>query len=101
MLLQSEASTLDDRISQSGGVRNAGRISLGGCQPNRGQARSTQELERFRQTLDVAFYLLGWGQFEYLVRKEAEERIDGHAQARTFDGHAWRYLKENVKNFPV
>jgi len=25
---------------------------------------STQELERFRETLDVAFYLLGWGQFE-------------------------------------
>lgn len=67
----------------------------------RKRSGSTQELERFRQTLDVAFYLLGWGQFEYLVRKEAEERIDGHAQARTFDGHAWRYLKENVKNFPV
>jgi hypothetical protein len=62
---------------------------------------STQELERFRQTLDVAFYLLGWGQFEYLVRKEAEERIEGSARAHTVDGHAWRYLKENVKNFPM
>jgi hypothetical protein len=39
MLLQSEASTLDDRISKSRGVRNAGRISLGGRQPNRVQAR--------------------------------------------------------------
>src|SRR5580658_5582163 len=38
MLLQSEASTLDDRISKSRGVRNAGGISLGGCQPNRVQA---------------------------------------------------------------
>jgi GAF domain-containing protein len=67
----------------------------------RKRSGSTQELERFRQTLDVAFYLLGWGQFEYLVRKEAEERIEGNARAHTLDGHAWRYLKENVKNFPV
>jgi hypothetical protein len=48
----------------------------------RKRSGSTQELERFRQTLDVAFYLLGWGQFEYLVRKEAEERIDANARAR-------------------
>jgi hypothetical protein len=62
---------------------------------------SAQELERFRQTLDVAFYLLGWGQFEYLVRKEAEVRIEGNAKTHTIDGHAWRYLNENVKNLPV
>lgn len=67
----------------------------------RKRSGSTQELERFRQTLDVAFYLLGWGQFEYLVRKEAEERIEGNARAHTLEGHAWRYLKENMKNFPV
>jgi GAF domain-containing protein len=67
----------------------------------RKRSGSTQELERFRQTLDVAFYLLGWGQFEYLVRKEAEERIEDNARAHTLDGHAWRYLKDNVKNFPV
>ena len=67
----------------------------------RKRSGDTQELERFRQTLDVAFYLLGWGQFEYLVRKEAEERIEVNARAHTRDGHAWRYLKENVKNFPV
>jgi hypothetical protein len=67
----------------------------------RKRSGSTQELERFRQTLDVAFYLLGWGQFEYLVRKEAEERIEGNARAHTLEGHAWRYLKENVKNFSV
>jgi hypothetical protein len=67
----------------------------------RKRSGSTKDLERFRQTLDVAFYLLGWGQFEYLVRKEAEERIDDNARAHTLDGHAWRYLKENVKNLPV
>ncbi len=67
----------------------------------RKRSGSTQELERFRQTLDVAFYLLGWGQFEYLVRKEAEERIEGNARAHTLEGHAWRYLKENLKTLPV
>jgi hypothetical protein len=62
---------------------------------------SAKELERFRETLDVAFYLLGWGQFEYLVREEAEERIEGRARAHTVDGLAWRYLKENMKSVPV
>jgi hypothetical protein len=41
------------------------------------------------------------GQFEYLVRKEAEERIEDNARAHTLAGHAWRYLKANVKNLPV
>ena len=46
----------------------------------RKRSGSTRELERSRQTFDVAFYLLGWGQFEYLVRKEAEERIETNAR---------------------
>jgi hypothetical protein len=62
---------------------------------------ATQDLERFRQILDVAFYLLGWGQFEYLVRNETEERVDENAKTRTINSHAWRYLNENVKNLPV
>ena len=37
-LLQSETPALDDRISEPYGVREAGGISLGGCQPNRVQA---------------------------------------------------------------
>jgi GAF domain-containing protein len=57
---------------------------------------SANELERFRETLDVAFYLLGWAQFEYLVRKETEDRIDENAKkARTVERHAWQYLKVN------
>ncbi len=67
----------------------------------RKRSGSTQDLERFRQTLDVAFYLLGWGQFEYLVRKEAEERIEEKSRARTVDGVAWRQLLETVKGIPV
>jgi hypothetical protein len=62
---------------------------------------ATQELERFRRTLDVAFYLLGWGQFEYLVRKETEVRVEENARTRTISSHAWRYLNDNVKNLPV
>lgn len=67
----------------------------------RTRSGSTQDLERFRQTLDVAFYLLGWGQFEYLVRKEAEERIEEKSRARTVDGVAWRQLLETVKVISV
>lgn len=67
----------------------------------RKRSGSTQDLERFRQTLDVAFYLLGWGQFEYLVRKEAEERIEEKSRARTVDGVAWRQLLDTVKGISV
>ena len=62
---------------------------------------STKELERFRQTLEVAFYLLGWGQFEYLVRREVEQRVSENARSHTVDGYAWRYLSENVKRMSV
>ena len=67
----------------------------------RKRSGSVQDLTRYRQTLDVAFYLLGWGQFEHLIRKEAEDRIDSSARTNTVDGHAWRYLKENVKSVSV
>ncbi len=36
----------------------------------------TKDFQRFRETLDSAFYLLGWAQFEYLVRQEAGDLID-------------------------
>ena len=39
MLLQSQAPTLYDRLFEPDGVRTAGGISLGGCQPNRVQAK--------------------------------------------------------------
>jgi hypothetical protein len=67
----------------------------------RKRSGSTKDLERFQATLDVAFYLLGWAQFEYLVRQETDDLIDGQARAHTIDSHAWRYLKENLKNVPV
>jgi hypothetical protein len=67
----------------------------------RKRSGSTKELEQFRETLDVAFYLLGWAQFEYLVRKETEDLIDEKATAHTVERHAWQFLKENVKNLKV
>jgi len=45
-LLQSETPTLDDRIFKSYGVREAGRISLSGCQQNRVQLRGYRRILR-------------------------------------------------------
>ena len=58
-------------------------------------------LEQCRETLDVAFYLLGWAQFEYLVREEARTRIEEMAKAQTIERHAWQFLQRNLRNFPV
>jgi hypothetical protein len=67
----------------------------------RKRGSSTKELEGFRGTLDVAFYLLGWAQFEYLVRQEAEKRVDELSRTQTIGSHARQYLRSNLKNFPV
>jgi hypothetical protein len=67
----------------------------------RKRSGSTKDLERFREALNAAFYLLGWSQFEYLVRQETEDLIDEQAGARTIERYAWQYLKENLKNFTV
>jgi len=61
----------------------------------------TKDLERFRETLEVAFYLLGWSQFEYLVREEMKAIVEQKARAHTVDGHAWKYLLDNAKDIPV
>jgi hypothetical protein len=67
----------------------------------RKRSGQTKDLDRYRQILDVAFYLLGWAQFEYLVRQEAAELIDGKARAQTIERHAWTFLKHNLKGFAV
>ena len=64
----------------------------------RGDAR---ELERFRETLDAAFYFLGWAQFEYLVREEVKEIADQEARAKSRVRLAWEYLKDSVKEYSV
>ena len=59
----------------------------------RKRSGSTKDLERFRAILDEAFYLLGWAQFEYLVKKQAKDIIDDKIKTKTIDRHAWRHLK--------
>jgi hypothetical protein len=67
----------------------------------RKRSGSTKDLENCREALDVAFYLLGWSQFEYLVRQEAQVLIEGKSHAKTIERHAWNYLKEKVKSLSV
>jgi len=58
-------------------------------------------LERFRKTLDIAFYLLGWAQFEHQVKKQIQDVISEKARTRSVDRHAWSYLKQNVRSIPL
>lgn len=67
----------------------------------RKKTSSAADLEKSRQVLNVAFYLLGWGQFEYLVRKETESVVEQNARAKGKERHAWLFLKENVKTMTV
>jgi len=60
-----------------------------------------RDLERLRETLDVAFYLLGWSQFEYLVRQEAADLIDEKTRSKSVEHHAWRYLQDNLRALAV
>jgi hypothetical protein len=60
-----------------------------------------RDLQRFREALDVAFYLLGWAQFEHLVRGEAQDRIDGMASATTINAGAWKFVQQNLKGYPL
>ncbi|WP_422098867.1 hypothetical protein [Variovorax sp.] len=62
---------------------------------------NTKDLERFRESLDVAFYLLAFSQFEHLVKREAKEVIEQHAAVRNMDSRAWQYMLGNLKAVPL
>lgn len=62
---------------------------------------SSRALERFRETLDVSFYLLAWSQFEHLVKNEARELIEVHAAVGSVDATAWKYMLTNVKSLSL
>ncbi len=62
---------------------------------------NTKDLQRFRETLDVAFYLLGWSQFEYLAREEARGRIEEMTRSKGVDGSAWKFVHQNLKSFTL
>lgn len=61
----------------------------------------TKELARFRETLNVAFYLVAFAQFEHLVKKEAKDIIEQNAALKTLDGRAWQYIALNIKGMPL
>ncbi|BBI45738.1 hypothetical protein [Pseudomonas syringae] len=61
----------------------------------------SRELARFQETLDIAFYLLGWSQFEYLVRNESKEIVEVGKNTNTIDQYAWKYLADGIKEYPV
>lgn len=67
----------------------------------RTRSGSAHELERIRDTLNVAFYLLGWGQFEYLIGKETKTQVENRGRTHAIDKHAWKYLQENIKNLSI
>ncbi|PNG40870.1 hypothetical protein A1354_11900 [Pseudomonas asplenii] len=67
----------------------------------RKKASDSSNLDKVRETLDVAFYLLGWGQFEYLVRQESKEIVEENSRAKTIDRFAWQHLKDALKDYPV
>ena len=62
---------------------------------------SAQQVKDWQKSVDLAFYVLGWAQFEHLSRKEAEQRIDVEERAKTVHGAAWRFVSKNIKNFSL
>ncbi|KPF99809.1 hypothetical protein IP86_08360 [Rhodopseudomonas sp. AAP120] len=62
---------------------------------------SAQQIKDCQSAVNAAFYLLGWAQFEFLTRKEAEERIEADARAKTVHGIGWRYVLANIKAFSL
>jgi len=67
----------------------------------RARSSDAREVARFQETMDVAFYLLGWAQFESLVRHESKDIVDEKARTKTVDQYTWRYLSDGIKEFPV
>lgn len=67
----------------------------------RSRRGAADEIARFQETMDVAFYLLGWAQFESLVRRESKDIVEENARTKTIDQYAWRYLAGGIKEYPV
>ncbi len=56
----------------------------------RKKASNSKDLEKYRATVEIAFYILAFGQFEYLVKREAADIIEENAALKTLDGRAWK-----------
>ena len=70
-------------------------------QEQRQRTSEAKDIEKFREVLAVAFYLLGWAQFEYLVREEAKEIVENRVRTKSLDRYAWQHLKEGLKEYSV
>lgn len=60
----------------------------------RKKASNSKDLEKYRAIVDIAFYVLAFGQFEYLVKKEATDIIDENAALKTLAGRAWKIVQQ-------
>lgn len=60
----------------------------------RKKASNSKDLEKYRAIVDIAFYVLAFGQFEYLVKREATDIIDENAALKTLDGRAWNIVQQ-------
>lgn len=67
----------------------------------RARTGDAKEIARFQETLDVAFYLLGWAQFEFIVRRESKDIVEEKARTKTIDQYAWKHLADGIKEYPV
>lgn len=67
----------------------------------RSRSGNVKELEKIREALNVAFYLLGWSQFEHLVREEASAEVDRRATTHLLERHAWEFMRDNIKTLTV
>lgn len=60
----------------------------------RKKSSNSKDLEKYRAIVDIAFYVLAFGQFEYLVKREGNGIIDENAALKTLDGRAWKIVQQ-------
>ena len=60
----------------------------------RKKTSNSKDLEKYRAIVEIAFYVLAFGQFEYLVKREANGIIDENAALKTLDGRAWKIVQQ-------
>ena len=60
----------------------------------RKNSSNSKDLEKYRAIVEIAFYVLAFGQFEYLVKREATGIIDQNAELKTLEGRAWKIVQQ-------
>lgn len=64
-------------------------------------ASNVNTLRRHQDALNRAFYLIGWGQFEFLVNERFKQEAEQKAAVRNVDGLAWKYLRDNPRGIAM